>query len=179
MKLRLAGISYESLVDGPGLRTVIWGQGCPHACPGCHNAHTQEANGGEIVGIEEIFRGIDTSFLAQGITLSGGEPFLQPAAFAEIAAYARGKRMDVWAYTGYTFERLLQLATEQPDVIKLLKSVDILVDGPFVQAEKNLNLVFRGSGNQRIIDVPMSLEKNEPIVIPDMYFRNQKVVASF
>lgn len=179
MRIRIAGITHESLVDGPGLRTVIWGQGCPHGCPGCHNVHTQDPAGGAEVGIEEIFRQTDRSFLAQGITLSGGEPFLQPAAFARLAGYAREKGLDVWAYTGFTFEKLLQLSEQQPAVLELLRAVDVLVDGPFVEAEKDLNLVFRGSGNQRIIDVPRSLDKKAPVVIPDMYFRSEKVVASF
>lgn len=150
MRIRIAGITHESLVDGPGLRTVIWGQGCPHGCPGCHNQHTQDPAGGDEVEIEEIFHQIDGSCLARGVTLSGGEPFLQPAAFARLAAYARGKGLDVWAYTGFTFERLLQLSGEEPAVIELLKNVDVLVDGPFVEAEKDLNLVFRGSRNQQV-----------------------------
>lgn len=179
MKIRLAGITHESLVDGPGLRTVIWSQGCPHACPGCHNQHTQEMTGGEEQDLEKVFREIDSSLLAQGVTLSGGEPFLQPEANWQIAEYARQKKLSVWAYTGFTFEQLLGKSREEPAVLKLLQRLDVLVDGPFIAAEKDLGLVFRGSRNQRLIDVPRSLRKQSVVVIPDSFFRQPKIAASF
>ncbi len=179
MKIRVAGITHESIVDGPGLRTVIWGQGCPHACPGCHNDHTQPAEGGEEVELTAIYQQLDDSFLAQGVTLSGGEPFMQPEAFAQIAQYAKQKGMDVWCYTGYTWDRLLEMAKAQPAIGELLKAIDVLVEGPFIIAEKNLNLMFRGSGNQQIIDVARSLKFKAPIGIPDAYFRADQIVVSF
>ncbi|HEX3032007.1 MAG TPA: anaerobic ribonucleoside-triphosphate reductase activating protein [Bacillota bacterium] len=165
MEIRLAGITEESLVDGPGLRTVIWTQGCPHGCPGCHNAHTQEVSGGELVNLERVFAKIDHSLLAQGITLSGGEPFLQPEACRELARYAKGKGLDVWCYTGYTLEQLLKMAEKQPGIGELLQSIDVLVDGPFIQEQKRLDLVFRGSANQRIINVQETLRVGEPALV--------------
>lgn len=164
MKIRLAGMSEESLVDGPGLRTVVWTQGCPHGCPGCHNEHTQDVSGGDLVKLDTVFRQIDHSLLAQGITLSGGEPFLQPEACREIAQYARNKGLNVWCYTGYTMEQLLNMAETKPEIGELLQALDVLVDGPFLQEKKSLELVFRGSSNQRILDVQASLHQNSPVL---------------
>lgn len=167
MKIRLAGMSEESLVDGPGLRTVVWTQGCPHGCPGCHNQHTQDVSGGDLVELDTVYKQIDRSLLARGITLSGGEPFLQPEACREIALHARDKGLDVWCYTGYTLEQLLKIAETQPEVGELLKVIDVLVDGPFLQKKKSLELIFRGSANQRILDVQASLQQKAPVLKMD------------
>ena len=171
MRFRIAGITRESIVDGPGIRVVIWGQGCIHHCPGCHNEHSQDPHGGDEITLEDVFKEIDQSFLAQGITLSGGDPFFQPEAFKEIAKHAKAKEMSVWAFTGYTWEALLVLKENNLHIKELLENIDVIVDGPFILAQKELDLVFRGSANQRLIDVPKSLEKSRAVIIPDQLFR--------
>lgn len=176
--IRLAGITHESLVDGPGLRTVVWSQGClHHNCPGCHNQHTQDPAGGEEWELTDVYQQIDYSILAQGLTLSGGDPFLQPEPNSLIATYASQKGLNVWAYTGYTFEQLLQRSQSESAVLKLLEVIDVLVDGPFIVAKKDLGLVFRGSRNQRLIDVPSSLLKQSAVVIPDSLYCQDRTAA--
>ena len=164
MKIRLAGdIQQDSIVDGEGIRTVIWTQGCKHNCKGCHNPETHSFDGGKIIDVNEVEEELSKIPLQDGITLSGGDPFFQPEQCAEIASFVKSKGLNVWCYTGYTFEQLQDLQDE--NIKKLLKNVDVLVDGKFVQEEKSLNLYFKGSRNQRIIDVPKSLKENKPIEI--------------
>ena len=146
MKIRLASpITQDSIVDGPGLRTVIWTQGCPHRCPGCHNEQTHDLCGGFEASVEDIKETIAGLKLQKGITISGGEPFLQSEQCAEIAEFAKSKGLDVWCYTGFTYEQLQESGKHE----KLLKNIDVLVDGPFIQDQKSLDLYFRGSKNQR------------------------------
>ena len=145
----------ESIVDGPGLRFTVFTQGCPHRCPGCHNPGTHDPAGGREVSVAELAAELSGNPLTDGLTLSGGEPFCQAAECAALARIARERGLNVWAYTGYTYERLL--AGEVPDALALLEQVDVLVDGPFVEAEKSYAALFRGSANQRLIDVPKSL----------------------
>lgn len=155
MKVRLAGISRESVTDGPGMRVTVFFQGCEHHCPGCHNPQTWDRNGGTEYELAEVFGLLRDNPLISGITLSGGEPFLQPEAALELAKefHARGK--DVWAYTGFLWEHLIE--ENEPLRIALLCECDVLVDGPFKQAEREPGLFFRGSANQRIIKVSDSL----------------------
>jgi anaerobic ribonucleoside-triphosphate reductase activating protein len=147
----------ESIVDGQGIRMVIWSQGCKMACPGCHNPETHNPCGGKEFDIEELKNEI-TKYAKyhQGITLSGGDPFLQPEANKELADHAHSLGLDVWAYCGKTYEQL------QDNV--LLSSCDVLIDGPFVKELRDVTLAFRGSSNQRIINVQRSLESGEVIL---------------
>ena len=156
MKIRLASkeLLVDSIVDGEGLRSVIWTQGCSHHCKECHNPETWDFNTGTLVDIEDIKKEIDNLSLQDGITLSGGDPFFQAKACTEIAKYAKEKGLNVWAYTGFLFENLLKVE----DMKELLKYVDVLVDGPFEIDKKSLTLSYRGSSNQRIINVPKSLK---------------------
>lgn len=149
------GFVAESIVDGPGLRCVVFVQGCPHACPGCHNPATHPFAGGTTVSVNQLLSRIHQSPLCRAVTFSGGEPFCQAGALAQLAARLRAAGYELAAYTGYTFEHLLDKGTD--DQRALLAQLDTLVDGPFVQAQKNLNLRFRGSGNQRVLDVAKSL----------------------
>lgn len=155
INLRWAGIEGESVVDGPGLRAVVFFQGCPHHCLGCHNPDTWDPNGGRVDTVETIWQQISGHPLLRGVTLSGGEPFLQPEAAQVLARMAKARGWDVMVYTGYTWEELM--ANGQEDQWRLLEVTDILVDGRYLQKEKDPRLVFRGSRNQRIIDVPRSL----------------------
>lgn len=149
--LRIAGVVRESVVDGPGLRYVIFAQGCPHRCPGCHNPETWDPAGGYDVAAEELLADITRNPLLRGVTFSGGEPFLQGGAFAALARALRARGYDIVTYTGYVYEDLLVM--DDPRVKALLAVTDILIDGPFILAEKDLTLPFRGSRNQRIIDL--------------------------
>ncbi len=153
--LRIAGVIDESIVDGPGIRFVIFTQGCPHHCPGCHNPQTHSFTGGEEVSVSELLSRVQENPLLSGVTLSGGEPFCQPKPLAELARALHQAGKHVMAYTGYTWEQLLRM--DDPDVHALLEQCDVLVDGPFLQEERDLSLRFRGSRNQRLIDVPQSL----------------------
>ncbi|NMB53137.1 MAG: anaerobic ribonucleoside-triphosphate reductase activating protein [Leptolinea sp.] len=161
MNVRLAGITQESVSDGPGMRITVFFQGCEHHCPGCHNPQTWDRQGGVAYSLDEVLGLIKDSPLIKGITLSGGEPFLQAEAAAALACefHARGK--DVWAYTGYLWENLL--AQNDPAWKALIAECDVLVDGPFREGERNPGLFFRGSANQRIIDVPASLKQGRVI----------------
>ena len=152
--IRVAGLADDSIVDGPGIRVTVFGQGCPHHCPGCQNPETWSFAGGVEMSEEALAARIRSNPLAKGVTFSGGEPFAQPAGFAKLAELLRAD-YELASYTGYTFEELY--AMEDPAVRKLLGLLDILVDGRFVEAERSLSLRFRGSRNQRIIDLPRSL----------------------
>ena len=150
--LRISGIESESIVDGEGIRYVIFTQGCPHHCPGCHNPKTHSFKDGKLVGVNELLIDISKNKdYIDGITLSGGEPFCQSNQCSIIAEKAHEMGLTVWCYTGYLFEELYG----RDD--RLLNHIDILVDGPFVLNERSLDLEFRGSKNQRIINVPESL----------------------
>lgn len=152
--LFVAGFAEDSIVDGPGLRLTVFCQGCPHHCPGCQNPETWPFEGGEKVPVDEIAARAGHNPLVRGVTLSGGEPFAQAGPCAALAGLLKAKGYELAAYTGYTFEELLTGAPEQRE---LLSQLDILVDGPFLQAECSLELRFRGSANQRILDVAKSL----------------------
>lgn len=161
MNIRLASpLAFDSIVDGPGLRCVVWCQGCLHNCPGCHNPETQPMDLGNVVDTSELILEIQNSKMQTGITFSGGEPFLQATPLIEIALAAKECGLNIWAYSGYTIEEIFQ----DKEKFALLKHVDVLVDGRFIQAEKNFDLKFKGSKNQRIIDVQASLFKNEIVL---------------
>lgn len=149
MKLRIAGIVDDSIVDGEGVRLTVFTQGCPHHCHGCHNPQTWSLDGGHEIDTEDIVEKLKANPLLSGITFSGGEPFLQPAPLADLARAAHSLGLDVWSYTGFTLEEL----EKHTNVQQLLNEVDVLVDGPYVEALRDLTLRFRGSSNQRIIDL--------------------------
>lgn len=152
-RVRVAGKVEESIVDGPGLRYVLFTQGCPHHCPGCHNPGTHDASGGVEVSLDEILRDIRKNPITRGVTFSGGEPFLHSETLAPLAAELKRQGYHLMAYTGYLMEELLA----RPRHAAFLASLDVVVDGPFVLAQRSLDLPFRGSSNQRFIDVPASL----------------------
>ena len=152
--LDLSGIVQDSIVDGPGIRTTVFSQGCPHHCPGCHNPETWEFGCGTEMEEETIVQIVRSNPLCRGVTFSGGEPFAQAEGFARLARLLKDRGYEVASYSGYTFEQLLN---GTPDQRELLASIDVLIDGPFLIAERSLELTFRGSRNQRILDVPKSL----------------------
>jgi len=160
--LDLSGIVSDSIVDGPGIRTTIFCQGCPHHCPGCHNPETWDFGCGTLVPVEDIVDIVRSNPLCRGVTFSGGEPFAQAAGFAKLAKLLKEKGYEVASYSGFTFEELLEGSDAQKD---LLASIDILIDGPFVLAEKSLEVAFRGSRNQRILDVKKSLTEGRAVPI--------------
>ena len=158
--LNLSGIVSDSIVDGPGIRTCIFSQGCPHHCPGCHNPETWDFGCGTDMEEETLLEIVRSNPLCRGVTFSGGEPFAQAAGFAKLAKLLKEAGYEVASYTGYTFEELL---TGSEDQKKLLETIDILIDGPFLMAEKSLEIAFRGSKNQRILDVPKSLAAGQAV----------------
>lgn len=155
--LRIAGVVRESITDGPGVRFTVFAQGCPHRCEGCHNPQTWPFEGGALVTVGAVIAKMKADPLLQGLTLSGGEPFCQAGPMAALAKAAHAEGYDVVVYTGYTFEALLAMGQKDPDVRALLEVADLLVDGPFIRAQKSYALRFRGSANQRILDVKKSL----------------------
>ncbi|MBQ8612088.1 MAG: anaerobic ribonucleoside-triphosphate reductase activating protein [Oscillospiraceae bacterium] len=163
MVLRTAGFVPESITDGPGIRFVVFCQGCVHHCPGCHNAQTWPFEGGEPWEVQQIFEKLRRDPLVRGVTFSGGEPFCQAAAFAELAQILKQHRYEVAAYSGWTFEELCEKAKTEPETAALLGLLDVLVDGRFEKEQLSLELKFRGSRNQRILDVPASLAAGRAI----------------
>lgn len=150
--MRLAGMLNESIVDGPGVRFVVFAQGCLHHCPGCHNPATWDLRGGEEYTVKEVLKRLKKRRpFIHGLTLSGGDPFLQAGEMAELAWAARGLDLSVVTYTGYIYENLLH--SDLPGASDLLAATDFLIDGPFIEIQKDLSLPFRGSANQRIIDL--------------------------
>lgn len=162
--IRVAGIVNDSIVDGPGIRLAVFAQGCGHNCPGCHNPHTHPFDAGTIVSIEEIMQMIEKNPLLDGVTLTGGEPLEQASAFAVLAEKTKNRGLNVITYTGYTWEQIMQNLNIREGWHDLLLNTDILVDGPFVVSKRSLNLRYRGSLNQRVIDVQKSLQKGEIIL---------------
>ena len=158
--LELSGIVSDSIVDGPGIRTTVFAQGCPHHCPGCHNPETWDYGCGTLVPVEAVLEIVQSNPLCRGVTFSGGEPFTQAEKFAELAMLLKEKGYEVASYSGFTFEELLEGSEAQK---LLLGSIDILIDGPFLQEQKSLEISFRGSRNQRILDVRKSLAEGKAV----------------
>ncbi len=165
MLIRLSGLVPESFVDGPGIRFTIFTQGCPHRCFGCHNPETHDFNGGRMADVDRILNKIIENPLIKGVTFSGGEPFSQPEPLAYLAKMLKERNYHVMSYSGYTFEQLYDMGRENGNIRELLHNIDILVDGPFILSERSLELRFRGSRNQRIIDVHKSLETGKAVTI--------------
>ena len=162
MDIRIAGFENDSIVDGPGFRLAVFTQGCPHHCPGCHNPETHDFAAGTVVDTEKIIAQMLDNPLLDGLTLSGGEPFCQPEPCTVLAKAAHEANLNVWAYSGFTFEQL----QTKPEVQELLREVDVLVDGRFELSLRTLDLRFRGSKNQRLIDVKKSLEEGKAVEYP-------------
>ena len=151
--INVCGIEPESIVDGPGFRFVVFVQGCPHHCPGCHNPQSHPFECGTPYTADRLFEQFSQNPLLSGITLSGGEPFCQAEALCELARQVKEAGKTVVVYSGYTLEQLLKKSIDEPAVLQLLKMADTLIDGPYIAAQRNLDLLFRGSENQRIIDL--------------------------
>lgn len=159
--LRIAGAVSESIVDGPGIRYTIFTQGCPFHCRGCHNPQAQPLRGGADVSLRSLYNEIHANPLITGVTFSGGEPFIQCRSLAVLAQVLRDEGMSLWAYSGYTYDKLVN------DDIRhsLLELLDVVVDGPFVQSKTSMDLDFRGSSNQRLIDVQKSLQQDQVVLL--------------
>lgn len=162
MELRIAGTANDSIVDGPGIRFAVFTQGCPHNCEGCHNPQTHDFSGGMIVDTDEILEKIKENPLLDGVTFSGGEPFCQAEALAHLGRQIRSMGLNVVTYTGYTFEKLWA-ERDKACWGELLETTNYLIDGPFILAQKDWNIRFRGSSNQRYIDCQASLESGTAI----------------
>lgn len=162
--VRIAGYVLDSIVDGPGIRYTLFTQGCPHNCAGCHNPVTHAFDGGKEVPVAQILADIQKNSLLEGVTLSGGEPFMQAEKLIPIAAYAKERGLNLWIYSGWTYEQLLKMGERTPSVTALLSLCDVLVDGPFVLAERSLLLEWRGSRNQRLIDLNRTREQGAVVL---------------
>lgn len=163
--IRLSGIAYESLVNGPGIRRVFFSQGCKHNCKGCFNPDTHNFNGGELRNIEELIKDTLDNPIIKGVTFSGGDPWEQADKFAYMARAFKNKGLNIWSYTGYTYEYIIENADKKLGWCDLLKNIDVLVDGKFEENKMLDGLKFKGSTNQRIIDVKESLKKGKIITL--------------
>lgn len=163
--IRLAGIAYESLANGPGIRRVFFAQGCNHNCEGCFNKETHDFDGGELKDIDELIKDVISNPIIEGVTFSGGDPLEQAESFAYMAKVFKRSSLNIWCYTGYTFEKILEMMEENQGLKELINNIDVLVDGRFEINNKKEGLKFKGSTNQRIIDVNESLESGEVIVL--------------
>lgn len=162
MEIRLAGISKESVVDGPGFRHVLFAQGCIHGCKGCHNPDTHDLKGGYLVNVDDVVEDILRNPYIDGVTFSGGDPFLQAEAFSYIAERIRKRKIHIVSYTGFTYEEILN--SKNMSYLKLLTMSDILIDGRYIEELRDLGLAYRGSKNQRIIDVMGSLAEDKIVI---------------
>ena len=165
--IRLAGIAENSLVNGKGLRKVFFSQGCSHHCEGCFNQHTWEFAGGRMFDMDELVQKVKDEPFLDGVTFSGGDPFQQADKFAYLAKKLHEANINIWAYTGYTFEELMKLAQTNPHIKEMINDVDVIVDGRFMKDKMSENLKYCGSSNQRVIDVKSSLNENKIILFKD------------
>ncbi|MBR2002124.1 MAG: anaerobic ribonucleoside-triphosphate reductase activating protein [Firmicutes bacterium] len=151
--LRISGVISESIVDGPGFRYVVFTQGCPHGCPGCHNPQTHDFNGGTLIDPLTLLPEIDENPLLAGVTFSGGEPFVQPEALLPLAREIKARGLHLLIFSGYTYEQLQAMAASSEATAQLLRLCDTLIDGPYIEEQRDLTLQFRGSANQRILQL--------------------------
>ena len=163
--IRIAGIVHDSIVDGPGLRLTIFLQGCKRGCEGCHNPESWPTEGGKESTVEALLSEVDNNPLLTGVTLSGGEPLLRAGALIPFAKGIQERKFDLAIFTGWTFEDIM--ADGDPDVLDLLNYASVLVDGPFKLSEKSLLLTFRGSKNQRILDLKKSIAIGKAVPMDD------------
>lgn len=160
-EIRIFGVANDSIVDGPGLRYSIYTQGCSHHCKGCHNRESWSFDGGQVTTIGKIIDDIKKNKLVNDVTLSGGDPFDQPKPVASLVRQLKNNGYHLWAYSGYTFDELKSKAEADADIKTILDNIDVLVDGPFEEDKKSLSLKWRGSTNQRIIDVIKTRKKGK------------------
>ena len=164
--VRLSGIKKHSSVNGPGVRYVLFFQGCPHRCPGCQNPETHDPAGGTERLTDDVIREILQTKYLDGLTFSGGDPLMQPQAVIEIAGTAKKAGLSLWLYTGWTYEQIINGAAGET-AKEALTRLDVLVDGPFVEKLKTGRAIWRGSDNQRLIDVQRSLKENKVTELPE------------
>ena len=164
-KIKIAGKVDDSIVDGPGIRYTIFFQGCPHHCAGCHNPETHDFDGGHFETIENIIKDIKSNLLLMGVTISGGEPFAQENELLSLVKEIKSScnKLNIMVYTGYTYEHLIE--SNNLIIKEILNNIDYLVDGPFILKERDLELIYRGSRNQRYIDVKKTLKENKIILV--------------
>lgn len=173
--IRLAAdLTVDSIVDGPGLRMVLWTQGCAHHCKGCQNESTWDFNGGGLVPISMVLEAIDDVKYQDGITFSGGDPMFQPESCDKIAEHCKKRGLNIWVYTGFTYEELMLMAKKNPIYLDFLKKIDVLVDGRFILKERDLSLLFRGSRNQRLIDMPKTLETGSIVLFDEAKYLGEE-----
>ena len=163
-KINLFGTANDSIVDGPGLRYVVFTQGCPHKCKGCHNPESQEFQDNKIMEVDDIVDDVKSNPLVQGVTLSGGEPFSQVEPCAELAEKLKAQGYNIWCYTGALYENHAEEAKDNEAVAKLLDNLDVLVDGPFIEEKMSYSADWRGSTNQRLIDMNKTREAGKVVL---------------
>ena len=169
MNIKISGITQNSVVDGPGIRYVVFTQGCYHNCEECQNPQTHDPNGGKMVDTQDIIEEYMKDSQYDGLTLSGGEPFLQAEACAEICFHVKTNDTNIICYTGYTWEKIMEIIRNgNYSYLKLLNNIDYLIDGPYDKTKKSLDCLWRGSTNQRIIDVKKSLKENQVITVEEI-----------
>lgn len=164
-KIRLAGIAYESLVNGPGMRRVFFSQGCNHNCKGCFNPDTHDFSGGEERDMDELIEDVLDNPIIKGVTFSGGDPMERAEEFAYMAKKFRENGLNVWSFTGYTFEYILEHLDDRIGWREFINNIDVLIDGRFDETKMDDGIRFRGSSNQRIINVKESLDKGEIVLV--------------
>lgn len=164
-QINIADISYESVVDGVGIRFTIFTQGCPHKCEGCHNPTTHDFNGGHLYDVDKLMAEINKNPLLDGVTFSGGEPFCHAKSLAVLAKKIKANNLNIWCYSGYTLEELNNMAKTDNDILELLSQIDVLIDGKFILSQRNLLKRFKGSDNQRIINLKKMREENSSDII--------------
>ncbi|GAA0071340.1 anaerobic ribonucleoside-triphosphate reductase activating protein [Clostridium sardiniense] len=164
-KIRLAGIAYESLVNGPGMRRVFFSQGCKHNCKGCFNPDTHDFSGGEERDMDELIEDVLENPIIKGVTFSGGDPMERAEEFAYMAKKFRENGLNVWSFTGYTFEYILEHLDERLGWREFINNIDVLIDGRFDETKMDDGIRFRGSSNQRIINVKESLDKGKIVLV--------------
>ena len=167
IELKIAGVIDESIVDGPGIRYVVFVQGCPHHCEGCHNPQTHDFSGGQTADIPGILGEIERDPMISGVTFSGGEPFCQARQLCALADEIKRRKKDLLIYSGYTYEQLTEMAEGDQAVAHLLNTADRLIDGPFLMEQRDLELPFRGSRNQRYIDLARSRAAGEVVPVDE------------
>lgn len=165
MKIKLAGLVPESIVDGPGLRFTIFVQGCPHNCEGCHNPETHDFNAGRYADTDKILEKIKENPIIKGVTFSGGEPFCQAEPLADLGEKLKAEGYNILSFSGYKFEKLLEMSTTDINIKRLLNVIDILIDSPFILSQRSLELKYKGSKNQRTIDVKQSLIQGRAVEV--------------
>lgn len=161
--VRLSGIIYESMVNGNGIRRVLFAQGCKHNCKGCFNPETHPLDGGELVDMNELVEDVISNPMLTGVTFSGGDPFEQAEKFAYMAEKIRNSGKNIWCYTGYTFEYIIRNFKIREGWEELIYNIDVLIDGKFDIQKSDKKIKYRGSTNQRVVDVKNSLCKGKVV----------------